>query len=97
MKSHTKCLDCECRLDLIEDDPVGINLSITLRVQHHRLECSEVRQRDLSVFRAVVISIDEGIVVEVVLTHISNSVSYDNHMAEQKSQGQIFSFYGHVQ
>lgn len=77
-------------MDLIEDDPVGIDLSITLRVQHHRLECSEVRQRDLSVLWAVVISIDVGVIVKVILTQIADSIPYKKQMEKQgKSQDHI--------
>lgn len=77
-------MDCESKLDLIEDNPVGIDLSITLRVQHHRLECSKVCQSDLCVFWAIIISIDEGVVVKVILTNITDSVSYKNQTEEQK-------------
>lgn len=51
--------------DLVEDHPIGVDLGVALRVQHHRLIGSEVCQRDLSVLRAVVDSVNHLVLVEV--------------------------------
>lgn len=56
---------------LIEDHPVGVNLRVSLWVQHHRLIDSEVSQSDLSVLRAVVDYVNDTVVVSVVLALIS--------------------------
>ena len=87
-RSHwkTKCLEykCEYKLDLIEDHPVGVYLSVPLGVQHHRLEGSEVCQGDFCVLWAVIIFIHEGIVVKIILTQIANPIPYKNQRAEVK-------------
>lgn len=76
---------------LIEDHPVGVNLRVSLWVQHHGLIDSEVSQRDLSVLWAVVDYVDDTVVVSVVLALISLVVSWHTmtHVRNHKAETQI--------
>lgn len=59
---------------LIEDHPVGVNLRVSLRVQHYGLIGSEVGQGDLSILWAVVDYVNDIVLVKVSLTCVSNFV-----------------------
>lgn len=61
------CATCSSRgfSDLVEDDPVGVDLSVALRIQHHCLVCPEVCHCDLGILRAAVDAVDHLVVVEV--------------------------------
>lgn len=63
MKSH-----------LIKNHPVGVDLGVSLWVQDHRLISSEVCQSDLSALWTHVNQIHHGIVIEVVLTDVPDTV-----------------------
>lgn len=59
---------------LIEDHPVGVDLGVSLWVQHHGLVGPEVGQRDLGVLRAVVDDVNDAVFVKVPFARVSNSV-----------------------
>lgn len=59
---------------LIQHHPVRVDLGIPERVQDDRLEGSEVRHGDVSVFRTGVHLVAHFIVIKVALTHITHSV-----------------------
>lgn len=59
---------------LIEDHPVGVNLRVSLWVQHHGLICSEVGQGDLGVLWAVVDDVYDTVFVKVPFACVSNLV-----------------------
>lgn len=59
---------------LIEDDPVGVDLRVSLWVQHYGLIGSEVGQGDLGVLRAVVDDVNNVVFVEVSFAGVSHFV-----------------------
>lgn len=61
--------------DLVEDDPVGVNLRIALWIQNHSLVGSEVSERHLCVFGADINVIDHLVLVKVALADIPDAVS----------------------
>lgn len=73
---------------LIEDHPVGVNLRVTLWVQHYGLIGSEVGQGDLSILWTVVDYVNDIVLVKVSFTRVSNSVLWNtraqlrNHTVE---------------
>lgn len=73
---------------LIEDHPVGVNLRVSLWVQHHGLIGPEVGQGDLGVLWAVVDHVYDTVFVKVSFARVSNLVSWNrriplrNHRAE---------------
>lgn len=64
---------------LVENHPVGVNLWVTLWVQHYSLIGPEVSQGDLSVLRAVVDYINNIVFVKVSFTCISNFIIWKTH------------------
>lgn len=62
------------RANLVQNNPVGVNLGVALGVQHHRLIGPEVRQGNLGVLGTVVDPVDHFILVEVRLTNVSDAV-----------------------
>lgn len=61
---------------LIEDHPVGVDLGVSLWVQHHGLIGPEVGQGDLGVLRAVVDDVNDAVFVKVPFARVSNSVHF---------------------
>lgn len=59
---------------LIEHHPVGIDLRITLGVQHDGLESPEVGERDLGVLGAHVDLVYDLVGVKVALTRITHAI-----------------------
>lgn len=67
------CATCSSRAfsHLVEDDPVGVDLSVALWVQHHRLVGPEVCHSDLCILGAAVDTVDHLVVVKVSKTSIA--------------------------
>lgn len=63
-----------CTAYLVQDHPVGVNLSIPFRVQDHCLVGPEVSQGNLRILRAHINAIDDLVLVKVSFTDISYSV-----------------------
>lgn len=59
---------------LVQNYPVGVNLSVAFRVQNHRLIGSEVSQGDLGVLGAAVDPVDHLVLVEIRLTDVPDAV-----------------------
>lgn len=59
---------------LVINDPVGIDLTVTIRVQYHGLVLSEIRAHDLRVFWADVVFVADSIVVNIAFASVSNTV-----------------------
>lgn len=59
---------------LIEHYPVGIDLRITLRVQHDRLESPEVGEGDLGVLGTHIDLVYDLVSVEVALTRVTHTI-----------------------
>lgn len=66
--------DTSTAAHLVQNHPVGVDLGIALWVQDHGLVGPEVCQGDLGALRAHVHPVQDGIVVKVVLTHISHAI-----------------------
>lgn len=62
---------------LIEDHPVGVDLGVSLRVQHHGLVGPEVGQGDLCVLWAVVDDVDDAVFVKVPFALVANPVHFN--------------------
>lgn len=60
---------------LIEHHPVRVYLCVSLRVQHHCLVGPEVCESDLSILRAHIDAVDDGVVVKVVLAQVPNPIT----------------------
>ena len=60
---------------LVVDDPVGVNLRVAVRVQHHRLVGAKVGGVDLGVVGAVVDEVERLVPVHVVLAGVSAAVA----------------------
>lgn len=65
-----------CAPYLVEHYPVWINLSITLGIQNHSLIGPEICEGNFCTFRTHIQRVNHGIVVKVVLTHITNTVAW---------------------
>lgn len=74
-------------MHLIEDHPVGVDLGVSLWVQHHGLVGPEVGQGDLGVLRAVVDDVNDAVLVKVPFALVSNSVPFKNKPPSQCSGG----------
>lgn len=59
---------------LVQNNPVGVNLSVTFGVQHHRLIGPEVSQGNLSILGTVVDPVNHFVLVEVRLTNVSYAI-----------------------
>lgn len=59
---------------LVVDHPVGVDLRLAFRIEHHRLIRSEIRREDPRVVRAVVEVIRHFVVVVVLFTTVSDSI-----------------------
>lgn len=66
--------DARTTAHLVQNHPVGVNLGVALRVQDNSLVGPEVRQGDLGALRTHVHPVQDGIIVKVVLTDISNAI-----------------------
>lgn len=71
--------------DLVKHHPVRINLGITLRVQYDSLIGSEVCKRDLRTLWTHVNQIQYCIIVKVILTHVSNTITWGDGVKETKN------------
>lgn len=61
---------------LIEDHPVGVDLGVSLWVQHHGLVGPEVGQGDLCVLWAVVDDVDDVVFVKVPFARVPDPVRF---------------------
>lgn len=73
---------------LIEDHPVGVDLGVSLWVQHHGLIGPEVGQRDLGVLRAVVDDVNDAVFVKVPFACVSNSVCFEKEKRKDSALSQ---------
>lgn len=69
---------------LVQNHPVGINLRISLWVQHYCLVGPEVCQGDLRVLRADVNPINYCILVKIRLADIPNSITCMQQRSESR-------------
>jgi len=60
---------------LVVHHPVGIDLGVAFRVQHHRLVRPEVRGEYLRIVGTVVQVVGHGVVVVVVLAYVPDAVA----------------------